>query len=48
MIDDTVMVVGSMGDPSLCGQLELLQDCRTGFLDGWSLCSPSAKGILMY
>ena len=32
VIDDTVMVVGSMGDPSLCGQLEL---CKIVELDSW-------------
>ena len=43
--DYTVMVVGSMKDPILCGQLDL---CKIVELDGWALCSPSAKGVLMY
>ena len=30
--DYTVMVVGSMKDPIICGQLKFLKDCRTGWV----------------
>ena len=44
VIDDTVMEVGSMKDLILWTTVV----CKIVELDEWSLCSPSAKGTLMY
>ena len=47
VIDDTVMVVGSIQDLILYSMWTTVV-CKIVELDEWSPCSPSAKGIFMY